>query len=462
MFQRNKQTSDLKLQGRSLALATERPPAWECLLFAQVILDDVEEAKFALSHGAYPSPSDEQPAFSAPEFSSWCQDRMAEIGELVTEIPKVVDAINSKQEDILGPPGQSGNVKAIVSSARQIGSYCKRIVEWAALISRTPVHPAWADVTKEMVAAYALPLIETIERFSKGITQQIENFIAAPPINGATLKFSLNVDVVDTTSLLTAIEEATNTVTQRTEESARLMNRYDELRHRSAVAMRGGDAQQSEYYSRQAVGILMQIGELGILWPPGLLPEKLVEELTEPATQYAEKLRKSRELMERLDFALSMNQLLEGRAVLKQLKEMGTAPAIVIEGAERILGPVATATNQLSLNNSLYPGAGYVYLMVNPSMDGLVKIGKTMRDPIDRAKELGGVTGVPTPFIPIFHAYVSNCSEAEKYIHSCLDQRNCRVSNNREFFRVPPTEAIEIMLDARTRFAMAEPLENQQ
>ena len=69
MLQRNTQTFDPGLQGKSLALATERPPAWECLLFAQVILDDVEEAKFALSHQVSHSPSDQQQAFSALEFT---------------------------------------------------------------------------------------------------------------------------------------------------------------------------------------------------------------------------------------------------------------------------------------------------------------------------------------------------------------------------------------------------------
>jgi hypothetical protein len=154
-----------------------------------------------------------------------------------------------------------------------------------------------------------------------------------------------------------------------------------------------------------------------------------------------------------------------GRGILKELKEMGTfqlpgegnsLQAILIERAEQILGPVAISNVSVFAETN-YPAAGYIYLLVNPSMEGLVKIGKTVRDPRDRAKELGATTGVPTPFIPIFQAYVSDCSEAERYVHSCLDQRNCRVSGNREFFRVLPTDAIELMLKARTRFAFPSP-----
>lgn len=45
---------------------------------------------------------------------------------------------------------------------------------------------------------------------------------------------------------------------------------------------------------------------------------------------------------------------------------------------------------------------GHIYILVNPSMEGLVKIGKTTRDPESRARELSQATGVPTPFYVAF------------------------------------------------------------
>ena len=41
---------------------------------------------------------------------------------------------------------------------------------------------------------------------------------------------------------------------------------------------------------------------------------------------------------------------------------------------------------------------GYVYILVNDSMPGLIKIGKTARNSLARAKDLSSSTGVPTPF----------------------------------------------------------------
>lgn len=94
--------------------------------------------------------------------------------------------------------------------------------------------------------------------------------------------------------------------------------------------------------------------------------------------------------------------------------------------------------------------AGYIYLLTNPSMDGLVKLGKTKRLPKDRAKELSGPTGVPTPYKVIFEAYVSDHTKAERYVHDRLKSK--RVPTNKEFFKITPTEAIRIMLEAEEKF----------
>lgn len=96
--------------------------------------------------------------------------------------------------------------------------------------------------------------------------------------------------------------------------------------------------------------------------------------------------------------------------------------------------------------------AGYVYLLINPTMDGLVKIGKTTRDPTGRAKELSSATGVPASFVLVYHIYVRDCSAAESYIHEVLETRNCRVSRNREFFQIATHEAIRILSQAENLF----------
>ena len=78
---------------------------------------------------------------------------------------------------------------------------------------------------------------------------------------------------------------------------------------------------------------------------------------------------------------------------------------------------------------------GFIYVLVNSSMPDLVKVGLTTRKPCDRAIELSGVTGVPTPFIVVYETQVNDCSAAEKFVHELLSTKGYRVSEAREFFK---------------------------
>lgn len=90
---------------------------------------------------------------------------------------------------------------------------------------------------------------------------------------------------------------------------------------------------------------------------------------------------------------------------------------------------------------------GYVYVMINSSYEGLVKIGKTTKDPEERAKELSSATGVATPFIVAYKRMFNDCHVAEKTIHKILTNKGVRVSNSREFFRLPISDAIDTILN---------------
>ena len=100
---------------------------------------------------------------------------------------------------------------------------------------------------------------------------------------------------------------------------------------------------------------------------------------------------------------------------------------------------------------------GIVYLLTNPVMPGLVKIGMTTQENIDkRMKELY-TTGVPVPFECKFACKVkkSDCLKIEKALHKAFDpQRN----QNCEFFcinveqaqaKCPPLNFYEMGLQKR-------------
>jgi hypothetical protein len=84
-----------------------------------------------------------------------------------------------------------------------------------------------------------------------------------------------------------------------------------------------------------------------------------------------------------------------------------------------------------------------VYVLTNPAMPGLVKIGKTTQLEVEeRMKQLYG-TGVPVPFDCAFACQVKDAGEVEKALHFAFG--NTRVNPNREFFKIEAERVIAVL-----------------
>lgn len=91
---------------------------------------------------------------------------------------------------------------------------------------------------------------------------------------------------------------------------------------------------------------------------------------------------------------------------------------------------------------------GYVYILTNPSFrEDWVKIGKSSR-PVDvRSKELDN-TAVPLPFEIYATLKTAKYDKVEKQIHKQIDRlTDLRIRQNREFFNITPSVALDIMRD---------------
>lgn len=86
---------------------------------------------------------------------------------------------------------------------------------------------------------------------------------------------------------------------------------------------------------------------------------------------------------------------------------------------------------------------GWVYILSNPAMPGLLKIGFTSRDPSTRMQELTAATGVPVPFELVWCRAVSDCAGVELAVHRMLADR--RAHYRREFFRVDAGTARQVI-----------------
>lgn len=84
-----------------------------------------------------------------------------------------------------------------------------------------------------------------------------------------------------------------------------------------------------------------------------------------------------------------------------------------------------------------------VYVLTNPAMPGLVKIGKTTQSEVgERMKQLYS-TGVPVPFDCAFACQVRDAGEVEKALHFAFGQH--RTNPNREFFSIEAERVIAVL-----------------
>ena len=110
-----------------------------------------------------------------------------------------------------------------------------------------------------------------------------------------------------------------------------------------------------------------------------------------------------------------------------------------------IFSLLSNENNQINKEQNNNMEYGIVYLLTNPVMPGLVKIGMTAQEDIEkRMKELY-TTGVPVPFECQFACKVKkgDCAKIEKALHTAFEPQ--RINANREFFRIQVGQAKAIL-----------------
>lgn len=83
---------------------------------------------------------------------------------------------------------------------------------------------------------------------------------------------------------------------------------------------------------------------------------------------------------------------------------------------------------------------GFVYILSNAGMPGLLKIGFSTKVPTERAAELN-TTGVPSPFEVEYYCLIEEPAALEAAVHRVLAP--ARHTGDREFFRLSLAAAIQ-------------------
>ena len=137
----------------------------------------------------------------------------------------------------------------------------------------------------------------------------------------------------------------------------------------------------------------------------------------------------------------------ERAKLLAEKKAMNIAfdKALTDDERNRIKSQLASIDKRLDsiAYRESHSKAGWLYVITSPSLPGLTKIGCTRRlNPSIRIKELSS-SSLPEPFHAHCFVFSDDCFELENNIHKYFDKE--RVNPDREFFRIEPKEAIDVL-----------------
>ena len=137
----------------------------------------------------------------------------------------------------------------------------------------------------------------------------------------------------------------------------------------------------------------------------------------------------------------------ERAKLLEEKKAMNIAfdKALADDERNRIKSRLASIDKRLDsiAYRESHSKAGWLYVITSPSLPGLVKLGCTRRlNPTLRVRELSS-SSLPEPYHAHCFVFSDDCFELESQIHKYFDKE--RVNPDREFFRIEPKEAIDVL-----------------
>lgn len=167
--------ADLELSPAAFEIATARAPAWEYFLFAQVLDDEVaalsELQGQALGDAAL-EPSDE--LIDDARTLSWMKRRLTEPNErILHRLEEVVQQIGPA----LGPPGEPGNARALVKTARRLGRVYRRALRWTVRVRSARLAPRWGRAQGILQTALS-DVITQIEGFGPELRSTVNRGLA--------------------------------------------------------------------------------------------------------------------------------------------------------------------------------------------------------------------------------------------------------------------------------------------
>lgn len=97
----------------------------------------------------------------------------------------------------------------------------------------------------------------------------------------------------------------------------------------------------------------------------------------------------------------------------------------------------------------------WVYVLVNPSLPGICKIGYTTTSVAQRVAELTAQTASISPWYSVYSYRCPDGKLLEKEVHQYLEDRGVRVNHKREGFYIASGEAAKIVEELGQKYQTA-------
>lgn len=175
-FKGKRISKDPNLSGESIKLILERPTAWEYLLFAQSMIDQINalddikrEYELHLVLGI-------REKVSVDDFPSWLHLRLEELMLVVDVLTRLG---SGAIEQSFGPPGQPGDPDQIVFITRKLADVYREAIDWTQRVRRASFDDELAPLQSEM-EVFSSSIIDQIGSLGPNVKKQLLDFFALP------------------------------------------------------------------------------------------------------------------------------------------------------------------------------------------------------------------------------------------------------------------------------------------
>ena len=188
-------------------ITTERPDAWEYLLFAQVYTDTIESfshLREQQKRAVHPTNGEDVYDDDVPK---WFKARFA---EQLRNSRNSNLLLNRELPEALGPAGEPANVEKLISVAQELAGIYKQMIDWSLRIRRANLSHIWHDLQEKVAQMVDLSL-ERFEGYGPMLKAGLQHQLSALQTGTVEpLTLTLKLDVANTDEVIAEIQRLAN------------------------------------------------------------------------------------------------------------------------------------------------------------------------------------------------------------------------------------------------------------